>query len=333
MGRRPQLCPKARSSFSPACRAVLFDKGHSRCAIQSLSRQAHGSPRLNDTKNASFAASLLPPASTRRGCSRDLLRNACFLRRVWRRHSKRPLSAKYWKRLSHECDLWQKGLTLVAGVDEAGCGPLAGPVVAAAVVFPCAWLTAGLATVLRGLNDSKQLTEEQREKYYAVLTTHPDIGWAVASVDVEVIDRINILQAAHRAMNLALAQLQPPPEHVLVDGRRVKTMALPHTALVQGDARSYSIAGASVIAKVTRDRTMLEFDRLYPGYGFAEHKGYGTPQHLAAIQALGPCPIHRRSFAPFRPVELELFPPEATASSAAPPPDCPPAAPPPAPAL
>ena len=123
---------------------------------------------------------------------------------------------------------------------------------------------------------------------------------------MEVIDRINILQATHRAMNLALEQLRPPPEHVLVDGRPVKSMRFPHTALVKGDARSYSIAGASVLAKVTRDRLMRELDRLYPGYGFAGHKGYGTPQHLAAVQALGPCPIHRRSFAPFRPVAVEL---------------------------
>jgi ribonuclease HII len=220
------------------------------------------------------------------------------------------LSAKFWNRLAHERDLWQQGLTVVAGVDEAGCGPLAGPVVAAAVVFPRAWSEPGLARTLRGLNDSKQLTEAQREKYYSILTSHPDIRWAVARVDAETIDRINIYQAAHRAMNLALAQLQPPPEHVLVDGRPVKSMRFPHTALVKGDARSYSIAGASVLAKVTRDRLMREFDQLYPGYGFAEHKGYGTPKHLAAIQALGPCPIHRRSFAPFRPVatELVLFP-------------------------
>jgi len=220
------------------------------------------------------------------------------------------LSAKFWHRLSYERELWQKGLTHVAGVDEAGCGPLAGPVVAAAVVFPCAWSEKGVVSGLRGLNDSKQLTEAQREKYYAILTSHPEIRWAVARVEVEMIDRINIYQAAHRAMNLALDQLQPPPEHVLVDGRPVKSMRLPNTPLVKGDARSYSIAGASVLAKVTRDRLMREFDRLYPGYGFAEHKGYGTPQHLAAIQTLGPCPIHRRSFAPFRPVamELELFP-------------------------
>jgi len=220
------------------------------------------------------------------------------------------LSAKFWHRLSYERELWQKGLTHVAGVDEAGCGPLAGPVVAAAVVFPCAWSERGVVSGLRGLNDSKQLTEAQREKYYAILTSHPEIRWAVARVEVEMIDRINIYQAAHRAMNLALDQLQPPPEHVLVDGRPVKSMRLPNTPLVKGDARSYSIAGASVLAKVTRDRLMREFDRLYPGYGFAEHKGYGTPQHLAAIQTLGPCPIHRRSFAPFRPVAtaLELFP-------------------------
>jgi ribonuclease HII len=219
------------------------------------------------------------------------------------------LSAKFWNRLSYERELWQKGLTFVAGVDEAGCGPLAGPVVAAAVVFPCAWTETGLAATLRGLNDSKQLTEAQREKYYSILTAHAEIRWAVASVEVEMIDRINIYQAAHRAMNLALDQLQPPPEHVLVDGRPVKSMRFPNTALVKGDARSYSIAGAGVLAKVTRDRVMRELDRLYPGYGFAEHKGYGTPQHLAAIRALGPCPIHRRSFSPFRPVatELELF--------------------------
>jgi ribonuclease HII len=216
------------------------------------------------------------------------------------------LSATFWNRLSYERELWQKGLTLVAGVDEAGCGPLAGPVVAAAVVFPCGWLETGLAGGLRGLNDSKQLTEAQREKYFATLTSHPGIRYAIASVEVEVIDRINIYQAAHRAMNLALDQLHPPPEHVLVDGRGVKSMRFANTPLVQGDARSYSIAGASVLAKVTRDRLMREFDRLYPGYGFADHKGYGTPQHLTAISALGPCPIHRRSFSPFRPVAMEL---------------------------
>jgi ribonuclease HII len=216
------------------------------------------------------------------------------------------MSAKYWKRLGFERDLWQKGTALVAGVDEAGCGPLAGPVVAAAVLFPQSWLTAGLCFKLRGLNDSKQLSEEQREKFYAIITSHPEIRFGVSVVDVEMIDRINILQAAHRAMRLALDQLQPAPQHVLVDGRPVKSLRIPHTPLVKGDRRSYSIAAASVVAKVTRDRLMVEYDRQFPGYGFAEHKGYGTPRHLAAIEALGPCPIHRRSFSPFRPVEAEL---------------------------
>src|SRR5581483_8237130 len=230
------------------------------------------------------------------------------------------MSAKFWNRLSHERELWQKGIGGVAGVDEAGCGPLAGPVMAAAVVFPASWAETGLYSKLRGLNDSKQLDEEQREKFFSILTTHPEIRCAIASVDVDMIDRINIRQAAWRAMNLALDQLTPRPEHVLVDGLKIRWLPYPQTALVQGDARSYSIAAASVLAKVTRDRAMREFDRLYPGYGFAEHKGYSTPQHYAAIEKLGPCPIHRRSFSPFRPVEteLELFKGEA-ANEALPP--------------
>lgn len=220
------------------------------------------------------------------------------------------MSAKFWNRLSHERELWQRGRTEVAGVDEAGCGPLAGPVVAAAVVLPSQWQETGLYPKLRGLNDSKMLTPEQREKYFAILTALPDIRYAIASVDVEMIDRINIRQAAWRAMNLALDQLRPKPQHVLVDGLRIRWLSYEQTALVQGDARSYSIAAASVLAKVTRDRLMVELDRSFPGYGFAEHKGYATPQHYAAIQQLGPCPVHRKSFAPFRPVEteLELFP-------------------------
>jgi len=216
------------------------------------------------------------------------------------------MSAKYWNRLSHECALWEKGLTWVAGTDEAGCAPLAGPVVAAAVVFPCAWLQGGLYSKLRGLNDSKQLSVEEREKFYSIITTHPEIRYAVASVEVAMIDQINIRQAAWRGMNIALDQLNPRPEHVLVDGLRIKWLAYPQTALVQGDAKSYSIAAASVLAKVTRDRMMVEFDRVYPGYGFAQHKGYPTPQHYAAIKERGPCAIHRRSFAPFKPVEAEL---------------------------
>ena len=217
------------------------------------------------------------------------------------------MSAKHWNRLGFERQLWQPGLRYVAGVDEAGCGPLAGPVVAAAVLFPCACLQTGLFGKLRGLNDSKQLALEQRERYFAVLTSHAEIAYAIGVVDSEMIDQINILQAAHRAMDLALEQLNPQPEHALVDGRPVKSLRFAHTPLVKGDCRSYSIAAASVIAKVTRDRMMKDFDRAYPGYGFAEHKGYATPEHLEAISRLGPCPIHRRSYSRFHPVALELF--------------------------
>ncbi len=217
------------------------------------------------------------------------------------------MSAKFAERISFERELWQKGFQLVAGVDEAGRGPLAGPVVAAAVILPQAWRDGGFDERLRDLNDSKQLTEAQREAFFAILTAHPEIRHGIATVDAAVIDRINILQATHRAMNEALAQFQPPPEHVLVDGRSVKSMKFPQTALVKGDSLSYSIAAASVLAKVTRDRLMLEFDVEFPGYGFAAHKGYGTPQHLAAIAEHGPCPIHRRSFAPIKPAQAELL--------------------------
>ena len=215
--------------------------------------------------------------------------------------------AKLSDRLAFERELWQQGFTCVAGVDEAGRGPLAGPVVAAAVILPRAWSESGGDARLRDLNDSKQLTERQREEFFAILTAHPEIRFAIARVDADVIDRINILQATHRAMNDALAQLTPPPEHALVDGLRVKSLKFPQTPIVKGDAKSYSIAAASVLAKVTRDRLMLELHVQFPKYGFAEHKGYGTPQHLAAIAEHGPCDIHRKSFAPMKAKELELF--------------------------
>ena len=218
-----------------------------------------------------------------------------------------PMSARSCNRLEFEQELWQRGFARVAGVDEAGRGPLAGPVVAAAAVLPPAWLETGLPDELRGLNDSKQLTAIQRERFYAELHSREEIRFAIARVEPETIDEINIVQATHRAMNEALAQLRPSPEHVLVDGTRVKSLRYPQTALVKGDARSYSIAAASVLAKVTRDRLMLEYDRQWPAYGFAGHKGYGTARHLAALAEHGPCPIHRRSFAPIRPVELELL--------------------------
>lgn len=206
-----------------------------------------------------------------------------------------------------ERGLWRQNLLRVAGVDEAGRGPLAGPVVAAAAILPARWAESGLPAALAGLNDSKQLTEAQREKFFAFLTAGVEIEFGIAMISAAMIDEINILQATHRAMNDALAQLNPPPPHALVDGRPVKTLRVPQTAIVKGDARSYSIAAASVLAKVTRDRLMLEFHRQFPEYGFARHKGYGTAQHLAAIAKHGACPIHRKSFAPLRPPEPTLF--------------------------
>ena len=217
------------------------------------------------------------------------------------------MAAKFRNRLSYECELWKQGLARVAGVDEAGCGPLAGPVVAAAVIFPKHWLEAGLPGTFRGLNDSKQLDEDEREKFFDRIRSHPEVHSAISIVGVETIDRINIRQAAWQGMNRALDELQPRAEHVLVDGLRIRWLPYPQTALVQGDAKSYSIAAASVLAKVTRDRLMRELDQQFPGYGLAVHKGYGTPQHLEALQKLGPCPIHRRSFAPLKEKEPELF--------------------------
>jgi ribonuclease HII len=217
------------------------------------------------------------------------------------------MPAKLLDRFVFERALWQQNVARVAGVDEAGRGPLAGPVVAAAAILPAKWAEAGLPRELEGLNDSKQLAEMQRDKFFAFLTACGEIEFAIAQTDAAQIDEINILQATHRAMNAALAKLNPQPQHALVDGRPVKTMRVPQTAIVKGDARSYSIAAASVLAKVTRDRLMLEFDRQFPEYGFAWHKGYGTARHLAAIATHGPCPIHRRSFAPLKLKELELF--------------------------
>ena len=246
-------------------------------------------------------------AKTRRNATINVRFGAALTNAAPQRKKPKAMGTRTPDRLTYERELWQRGLTLVAGVDEAGRGPLAGPVVAAAVILPCAWAESGIEPGLRELNDSKQLTQSQREEFFSVITAHAQIRFAISVQDATVIDDINILQATHRAMNDALARLSPAPQHALVDGLAVKTMRVPQTALVKGDSRSYSIAAASVLAKVTRDRLMLEFDRQFPGYGFAEHKGYGTPQHLAAIAQLGPCAIHRRSFAPMKAKGLELF--------------------------
>ncbi|MCX6980425.1 MAG: ribonuclease HII [Verrucomicrobiota bacterium] len=201
--------------------------------------------------------------------------------------------------LAHEELLRARGLLFVAGVDEAGRGPLAGPVVAAAVILP-----EGFRHDL--LNDSKQLTERRRDAIFSEITTSGKIRWAHAIVESDEIDRLNILRATHEAMRRAVAKLDPQPQHVLIDGLPVRPFPVEQTALVGGDALSFSIAAASVIAKVTRDRIMVAHDAKFPGYDFARHKGYGTPQHLAALKKHGPCPIHRRSFLPVRQAELGL---------------------------
>ena len=211
------------------------------------------------------------------------------------------------RRFRYENEILKSGVTLIAGVDEAGRGPLAGPVVAAAVILPTDWILSGMPKKLKKVNDSKQLDHEEREILFAEITSRSEIRFAIAHVDERMIDQINILQATHRAMNLALAQLNPMAQHALVDGLPVKTLCCPQTAIVDGDCLSYSIAAASIIAKVTRDRMMVEYHALYPAYGFHEHKGYGTPNHVAAIKQHGPCPIHRMTFAPIRPVQTEFL--------------------------
>lgn len=195
--------------------------------------------------------------------------------------------------LRYERKAYQGGATIVAGIDEAGRGPLAGPVVAAAVILPRNFRH-------KKLNDSKQLAPALREQIFEELTRNPEIIWAVGVSDVEIIDRHNILRATWRAMVLAVDALRIKPDHVLIDGLPVPVMRVPQTAIVAGDAKSFSIAAASVIAKVTRDRLMLRLHEQFPQYNFAQHKGYATAGHLAALAAHGPSPIHRKSFAPIR---------------------------------
>src|SRR2546428_1703997 len=191
----------------------------------------------------------------------------------------------------YEKKLRATGVGQVAGTDEAGRGALAGPVVAAAVVLPEKFRH-------RRLNDSKQLSPELREEIYSDLVSNPEVRWTVGIIDSIEIDRINILRASHRAMRLAIEALIEPPDHALIDGLPVIPFPLPQTAIIDGDCISLSIAAASVIAKVTRDRMMRDFCAQFPQYSFSQHKGYGTELHLLKLHEFGPCPIHRRSFEP-----------------------------------
>ena len=190
--------------------------------------------------------------------------------------------------LKRERELWAEGLTRVAGVDEVGVGPLAGPVVAAAVVFEP-------GCRIPGVDDSKKLSAERRETLAAEIRRQAT-AWSVARIEPEEIDRINVLQASLTAMRRAVLQLDPLPERVLVDGRAIPELSIPQETWIKGDARCFAIAAASILAKTNRDALMVCYDGEFPGYGFASHKGYPTAAHREAIRRFGPSSIHRRSF-------------------------------------
>jgi len=190
--------------------------------------------------------------------------------------------------LTIERTMWAEGIDTIAGVDEVGRGPIAGPVVAAAVIFP-------KTISILGIDDSKKLSPLKRDYLFEQINHHA-ISVGVGVINEKQIDDMNILQATFSAMELAINQLHIAPHHILVDGRENPYFRQPQTALIKGDRRSYSIAAASIIAKVTRDRLMQSFEKIYPEYGFAKHKGYPTPQHILAVQNYGLCPIHRKTF-------------------------------------
>lgn len=215
-------------------------------------------------------------------------------KRLGKNFKKGPRTKSEGPSLFHEEELHARGIRPVAGVDEAGRGPLAGPVVAAAVILPDGF-------ELEGLDDSKRLTHEQREGLYVRLTEDTSVFFAIAEGTSEEIGQLNILRATHLAMKRSLDGLKEnghSPAHALVDGLPVKGLPVEQTALVGGDGLSLSIAAASILAKVTRDRIMDELDREFPQYGFARHRGYATADHLAMLREHGPCPHHRLGFAP-----------------------------------
>jgi ribonuclease HII len=192
----------------------------------------------------------------------------------------------------------QRGFEHIAGCDEVGRGPMFGPVVAAAVILP-------LGCRFKGLTDSKQLTEKKRNELDLEIRAKA-LAWAIAAVDAETIDRINILKASLLAMRIAVEQLAVQPDYLLIDGRDMIDWPCPQEAVIQGDATSLSIAAASVLAKVHRDTLLVELDSVYPGYGLARHKGYCSREHLAALDRLGPTPLHRRSFSPVAQTMLDF---------------------------
>jgi ribonuclease HII len=223
-----------------------------------------------------------------------------------RRRSNRSEGQRLHSLLRFEIELWNDGYSLVAGVDEAGMAPLAGPVVAGAVILPKNYK-------LRGLNDSKKILDPEMRTELAAIIKRDALCWSFGFAEVEEIDRINIYHAGLLAMQRAFQGLSCVPDFVLVDARRIPNCPTPQRGIIRGDALSASIAAASIIAKTTRDAHMMEMDCLYAGYGFASHKGYPTPEHCRALKELGALPIHRRSFARVRqvlgldPIQTELF--------------------------
>lgn len=182
-----------------------------------------------------------------------------------------------------------KEVKYICGIDEAGRGPLAGPVVIAAVIMP-------RNSMIEGVNDSKKVSEKKREKLYEEITSS-SIAWAVGIIGQNEIDDINILNATKKGLTQALTELEQRPDIILVDAlTKIDTLGIPYESIIKGDAKSYSIAAASIVAKVTRDRIMRQWDEIYPQYGFEKHKGYGTAMHINAIKEYGPCPLHRKSF-------------------------------------
>jgi ribonuclease HII len=223
-----------------------------------------------------------------------------------RQRKNRAEGQRLRKLLQHEQELWAQGYQLIAGVDEAGMAPLAGPVVAAAVILPARYK-------LRGLNDSKKILDGAKRAEMAERIKQDARAWAIGFAEVEEIDQLNIYHAGLLAMRRAVEGLALSPDFVLVDARKIPGCPAPQRGIIHGDMLSASIAAASVLAKTTRDAHMCELDRQYPGYGLAAHKGYPTPAHYRALSELGPSPVHRRSFAPVRqalglvPVQAELF--------------------------
>ncbi len=206
------------------------------------------------------------------------------------RKTQEQLIAQYHEMSYYENQLREKGYRYIAGLDEAGRGPLAGPVVAGAVILP-----PDTELVIPGVDDSKKLSSLRRGKLLEEIKEKA-IAWAVGIVDVETIDQINILQATKKAMTQAVEGLRTAPEVLLIDAVELAQVSLPQQPLIHGDALSVSIAAASIVAKETRDAMMIALDSLYPEYGFASNKGYGSAQHIAALRKYGPCPIHRRTF-------------------------------------